>query len=88
LFTSKQIINDLKPCSWIYKSETGLGDKTHFGFIAQDLLNSFGDECDFVDQTNEYMKVNYLEFIGVLTSVVKQQQDDIAKLQEQIKELL
>lgn len=91
----KEILKNLKPCHWKYKPDSdtdipGLyDDKIHYGFIAQDLLKSFGDEYAFVvndgNDEDAYLRVNYMQFIGILTSVVKDQEERIQKLENQIK---
>jgi len=85
--TPLEILQELKPCTWEYKSETGLQPGIHYGFIAQDLLESFGSDYNFVDERADFLRVNYTEFIGVLASVVQQQQQDILNLQQELKEL-
>lgn len=89
--TPLEIIKDLKPCQWEYKSEqeTGmnLGSGVNFGFIAQDLQETFGEQYNFVDSSGEYLRVNYTQFIGILTSVVKDQQTKIEMLEKQIAEI-
>lgn len=82
----QDIFNKLKPVRWRYNDKKDLGDKIHFGFIAQDLLE-LGDEYGFVDKSGEYLKVNYFEFIGILTSVVQAQQEEINILKDEVKKL-
>ncbi len=82
--TAEDIFNKLNPVKWKYNDKLDLGDKTHFGFIAQEL-QELGDDFSFVDDTGEYLKVNYNEFIGIMVSVMKQQQLDINKLKSDIK---
>ena len=95
VLSPSEILKKLKPCNWKYKpdNETNIiglcDDKIHYGFIAQDLLETFGDDYAFVikDSTCEdsYLKVNYIQFIGIITSVVKDQEKRIQKLENQIK---
>lgn len=88
MLTPCDIVFQLKPCTWRYNTTIpGLGDKIHYGFLAQDLVYSFGDEYGFVDTTGEYMKVNYGEFIAPLTKVVQDQEQRIIQLEQQLKEL-
>lgn len=82
--TPKEILDELKPCHWQYNKILDLDDKIHYGFIAQDLLKSFGTEYAFVDTDEEYLKVNYNEFIGVLTSIIKNQEQRILELERKI----
>lgn len=85
MLTPRDIIFHLKPCSWTYNDiMPELGDKTHFGFIAQDLLESFGSDYGFVDETGQYLKVNYMEFIGPLVKVIQEQDKRIQELEQQI----
>lgn len=89
MLTSQDIISKLKPCTYKYNEVKDLGDKINFGFIAQDILEDLGEEYNFVsmDKNKEFYVVNYTQFIAPLVSVVKEQQDEINKLKEQIKEL-
>lgn len=82
MLTPKEILNELKPCHYKYNDIKDLGDKVNFGFLAQDLLDSFGDEYNFVtkEDGDDYFKVNYYQFISILVSVVKEQQVEINKL--------
>lgn len=81
-----EIFNKLRPVKWQYNKIKNLGDKIHFGFIAQEL-QELGKDYAFVDDSGEYLKVNYTEFIGILTSVVKQQQQEINILKEEISKI-
>ncbi|WP_408098559.1 tail fiber domain-containing protein [Peredibacter sp. HCB2-198] len=87
MLTPKEIINGLKPCSYRYNEIKDLGDKINFGFLAQDILDTFGDEYNFVskEKKGEYYQVNYLQFIAPLVSVLKEQQSEINLLKEEIK---
>lgn len=89
MLTPKEIIEGLKPCTYKYNDIKSLGDKINFGFIAQDIIDAFGEEYNFVtkDEGEEYYKVNYYQFIAPLVSVVKEQQKEIENLKAQIKEL-
>lgn len=89
MLTPKEVITKLKPCVYKYNQIKPLGDKVHFGFIAQDLIESFSSEYNFVtmDEQNEYHKVNYYEFIAPLVSVVQEQQKQIEALKKDIEEL-
>lgn len=89
MLTPKQIIEGLKPCHYKYNDEKNLGEKINFGFIAQDVLETFGKEYNFVkkDSEGEYYQINYYQFIAPLVSYVKAQQEEIELLKNEIKEL-
>lgn len=89
MLTPEEIISKLRPCHYRYNEVKGLGDKINFGFIAQDLLQDFGEEYNFVqkDKENEYFQVNYFQFIAPLVSVVKKQQEEIKKLKDEIEKI-
>lgn len=87
MLTPKEIINKLKPCHYKYNGNKDLGDKINFGFIAQDILEDFGEEYNFVtkDKEGNYLQVNYYQFIAPLVSVVKEQQKEIMRLKEELQ---
>lgn len=89
MLTTKEIIEGLKPCHYKYNDEKELGNKVNFGFIAQDILDTFGDDYNFVrkDSEGKYYQVNYYQFISPLVSYVKSQQEEIELLKKEIKEL-
>lgn len=89
MLTPKEIIEGLKPCSYKYNDNERFEDKVNFGFLAQDILDAFGDSYNFVtmDKESQYYKVNYFQFIAPLVSVVKEQQAEIKLLKEEIEKL-
>jgi len=87
LLKPQDIIQGLKPCTWKYNNIKDLGNKTHFGFIAQEILSSFGEKYNFVDTSEEFLKVNYFEFIAPLVKVVQDQNLKIKELEERISHL-
>lgn len=89
MLTPEEIISKLRPCHYHYNKVKELGDKVNFGFIAQDLLEDFGEKYNFVqkDEKEEFYQVNYHQFIAPLVSVVKKQQEELKLLKEEIKEL-
>lgn len=89
MVTPKEVIQKLKPCAYKYNDKKSLGEKIHFGFIAQDLVEAFGEEYGFVtmDENSEFYKVNYYEFISPLVSVVQEQQKQIEALIEEVRAL-
>lgn len=80
-------MSKLKPCHYKYNHLKDLGDKIHFGFIAQDLERDFGSEYAFVikDETSDFLKVNYHEFIAPIVSVLKEQEEEIKKLRLELE---
>lgn len=89
MLTPKEVIQKLRPCTYRYNDLKELGDKIQFGFLAQEIIEDFGDEYDFVrkDPHSEFYQVNYYQFIAPLVSVVKSQQEEINFLKEEIKKL-
>lgn len=89
MLTPREIIEGLKPCTYTYNEIKNLGDKINFGFLAQDILEEFGEKYNFVkkDEDNDYYQVNYFQFIAPLVSVVKEQQLEIEKLKEEIQKI-
>lgn len=89
MLTPKEVVEGLKPCTYKYNEIKSLGDKINFGFLAQDILDAFGDKYNFVtkDEQNEFYQVNYYQFIAPLVSVVQQQQKEINLLKEEISKL-
>ena len=88
MLTPQEIIQRLKPCHYKYKE--GCGDRINFGFIAQDILETLGESYNFVvrDQGEQGLyKVNYYQFIAPIVSVLKQQQEEIEHLKEQVNSL-
>lgn len=83
----KDIINRVRVCSWRYNDILPQGNKLHYGVIAQDVLQSFGNEYNFVDQSGTYLKVNYHEFIGPLISYAQQLQERIEQQDQRITNL-
>ena len=88
MLTPDEIIDRLKPCHYRHNGIKNLGDKINFGFIAQDILKEFGDEYNFVqkDKEDEFLTVNYAQFIAPIVSVVKSQQEEINSLKKEVAE--
>ncbi len=82
----EDIIYSLKPCQYRYNDIKIINDKINYGFIAQDLLNSFGEEYNFVvkDKTG-YLMVNYDQFISPMVKVIQLQKQKIEELENRIK---
>jgi hypothetical protein len=89
LLTPEEIIKGLKPCHYKYNDKLHLGDKVNYGFLAQDILEEFGEDYNFVlkDADTEYFKVNYTQFISPLVAVVQAQQKEIAYLKSELEKL-
>ena len=82
----EEIISRLRPCRFRYNNKKQLGDKINYGLIAQDILNEFGSEYNFVqkDQDDNFYQVNYHQFIGPLISTLQKQQHEINELKKEI----
>jgi hypothetical protein len=87
LLTPREIIKKLKVVRWVYNSIKQLGDKVHYGFIAQDLLETFGDKYNFVSTEEEFMKVNYEELIGPIVGFINELDEKIDAQEKRITEL-
>lgn len=89
MLKAHEIINRLKPCTYKYNEIKDLGDKINFGFLAQDILEEFGEGYNFVkkDQNNEFYQVNYYQFIAPLVTVLKEQRQEIELLKSEIQKL-
>jgi hypothetical protein len=72
-----------------YNEEMALGDKINYGFLAQDILEAFGEDYNFVvkDKNSNYYKVNYYQLISPLVSMVQEQQKEIELLKNEINKL-
>ena len=93
------LLEKLKPCIFRYDDEQlpELGDKKHFGFIAQDLVQLFPlDEYGVVvlNPRNEKLMVNYSEFIALLTkwqqqilTKIRVQEERLQKLEQELSKL-
>ncbi len=71
-----KIIEALKPVTFQWKEGFNDGKyegdgKKHFGFIAQDLVEIFGDEYGIVQEREGYLSVNYHELIPILVKVIQ-----------------
>ena len=72
MLTPRDIIVGLRPCHYRYNGKKTLGDKINFGFLAQDVLEAFGDEYNFVvkDDNEEFYKINYFVFYQQLINIM------------------
>jgi len=65
----------------------GLNDtQKQYGFSAQQIQKIYPDLV-IGDADKDYLAVNYIGFIPVLTEAIKEQQDEIESLKEVVKEL-
>lgn len=82
----EDIIYNLKPCHYKYNDIKYINDKINFGFLAQDLINSFGEEYNFVTKSKDgYFMVNYDQFISPIVKVLQLQKNKIEELENKIK---
>lgn len=97
----KEFIMNLKPYS--YKYIDGTSNRTHMGFIAQDveenLLNTVGDmglfvkynledeEIDLNNQNTYICGLRYDEFIAPIVQVIQDQDKEIEKIKSELSEL-
>ena len=87
----------IKPKKFRYNEKSAESSKPlHYGVIAQEVIEAFGDsgeEFDYTDQNKEgFYHVHYMEFHGMelagikeLMNTVKEQQKEIDLLREEIK---
>ena len=83
-------INDLKPISYRWIDNRGKAPRTHYGIIAQDVLETLEkhgitDRADFagiVGNDEEYYGARYTEFVAILIKAVQELASRIEKLEE------
>lgn len=85
---SKKFVNNLKPCSFIFKVTP---DRKHrHGFIAQEVIDILGDDDWGLVESNrmvdgqEFYGIAYTEIIPDLVAVMQSQQQDIEYLKEKV----
>jgi hypothetical protein len=76
----KQSLLDLNPTQFTFKSDTK--KNIHYGFIAQDLEKIYPELVK--DSEKGYRKVNYLELIPLIVSKMKDMQNEIDELKNNI----
>ncbi len=81
--TDANILKNLNPVSFTFKDDDQ--NKKHFGFIAQELENLYPE----LVSNNElgFKTVNYIEMIPILLSQMKNMQQEIDKLKDEIKKI-
>lgn len=87
----------LKPVRYTYKPEIDLSGKPQLGFIAQEVQSIIPEaitdtDTDMVDGVpvttqNEYLGMEYIKIIPVLTKAIQEQQEIIESLKATIAEL-
>lgn len=91
MLNPKDLIRRLKntTASYRYNKVKDLGDKVHFGFMAQKLVEEFGEDYAFVrkDPNGEYWMVDPGEFIAPIVSVINDQQDQIDELKRMLQDV-
>jgi hypothetical protein len=77
------ILKKLNPVSFTFKDDEQ--NKKHFGFIAQELESLYPE----LVSNNElgFKTVNYIEIIPILLSQMKNMQEEIDKLKDEIKKI-
>jgi len=77
----------LKPCSWSWKAPMNDG-KTHFGFIAQDVLElAPRSDYGFVTMRESFYAINYHEFFGPFAKAMQELHEINVGLSKRIEHL-
>ena len=81
--TDSNNLKNLNPVSFTFKDDEQ--NKKHFGFIAQELESLYPE----LVSNNElgFKTVNYIEIIPILLSQMKNMQEEIDKLKDEIKKI-
>ena len=98
----KNFFMNLKPVSYKWK-DTTVDNKTHYGFIAQDVKDAYcneyntADNLGMIDKTmldepdkfgnTEHYALSYTDFIPIITQVLQETVKDVEKLKAEIEEL-
>ena len=77
------ILKNLNPVSFTFKDDEQ--NKKHFGFIAQELEILYPELVS--DNEGGFKTVNYIEMIPILLSQMKNMQEEIDKLKDEIKKI-
>ncbi len=72
----------LKPSSYVFKDD--VNNRTHYGFIAQDLEEIYPELIELKPDKNQsnIKAINYLEIIPLLVDKIQQMQQEIDELKE------
>jgi hypothetical protein len=81
--TDANILKNLNPVSFTFKDDDQ--NKKHFGFIAQELEILYPELVN--DNEGGFKTVNYIEMIPILLSQMKNMQQEIDKLKDEIKKI-
>lgn len=81
--TDANILKNLNPVSFTFKDDDQ--NKKHFGFIAQELEILYPELVN--DNEGGFKTVNYIEMIPILLSQMKNMQEEIDKLKDEIKKI-
>lgn len=81
--TDSNILKNLNPVSFTFKDDDQ--NKKHYGFIAQELENLYPELVS--NSELGFKTVNYIEMIPVLLSQMKNMQQEIDKLKDEIKKI-
>jgi len=86
-----RFIKSLRPAHYKYKEELNLGNKVHFGVMAQDIDNYLKENSDLEFNIIQYdkdgnMMVNYVELIAPMISSIQELSEEIENLKNQIRE--
>ena len=88
-----EFFDSLSPCAFKFNDEIELDDKTHFGFIAQDIVKSSETHLSekqlsatWIDQDG-YYKLNKEEFIALNTWQIQKLKARVAELEEKISKM-
>ena len=81
--TDATILKKLNPVSFTFKDDEQ--NKKHFGFIAQELEILYPELVS--DNEGGFKTVNYIEMIPILLSQMKNMQEEIDKLKDEIKKI-
>jgi hypothetical protein len=89
LFSVREDLLKIAPYQYYFRQnefpEMKFDAKLHFGFIAQEIEKVYPDLVRISDKG--YYSVNYTEFIPLLLQALKEENDEIIKLQNDIKTL-
>ena len=81
--TDANILKNLNPVSFTFKDDDQ--NKKHFGFIAQELEILYPELVS--NNEGGFKTVNYIEMIPILLSQMKNMQEEIDKLKDEIKKI-
>ena len=77
-----QSILELRPKQYKYKNN----NKSHYGFIAQDIQQLFPNLVNEDDETG-FLRVNYVELIPILIASYKNLHENVSNIRKELSEL-